>query len=356
MKLLLPFSWLYALVMLVRNKLFDWGVLNSEGVGVPVISIGNLTVGGTGKTPLVEYIVELLIGKGLRVGVVSRGYKRTSTGVVVVSDGKNVLSNADSGGDEPVQIATKFRDVIVVVGEKRVEASKKAVELGAHIIVVDDGFQHRYLKRDLDVVVIDSTSDIMRDAVLPAGRLREPISGLKRADVAAFSKFDEAVIHQFTLDEQLRPEFSGSFIKYRYRIKEVRRMNDDGVAAMDVVRTMNLLAFSGIGKHEAFLGDLAKNGFSPVTDLRFSDHHRYTEQDISIITSFGKGMKIDGCITTEKDVVRLRANDTFARMLFDQIPVFYLVIAVDVLQGAEVVLSRIEKLIGECKSNGYRHN
>lgn len=358
MKLLLPFSWLYAPVVVLRNTLFDWGVLKSESVGVPVISVGNLTVGGTGKTPLVEYIVRLLNKKKKRVAVVSRGYKRKSSGVVVVADGRRVFVDADEGGDEPVQIATKFPEAIVVVGEKRVDAARKAVELGADVIVLDDGFQHRYLKRDIDIVVIDSTDDITRDALLPAGRLREPISGLKRAHVIAFSSYNETILDQFTLDERLRSKFSGSFITYRYKINDVRRENDGGSTSLDVVRTMKLLAFSGIGKHDAFIGELRKNDFTPASDMRFSDHHPYSEGDVATIVSFAKTMSVDACITTEKDVVRLRSNSGLARKLFDEIPVFYITIEVHVLKGEDELLSRIENLLRGELHNGhwnYRH-
>ncbi len=356
MKLLLPFAWLYAIVVTLRNRLFDWGVLKSESVGVPVISVGNLTVGGTGKTPLVEYLVGVLVGKGRRVAVVSRGYKRKSSGVVVVSDGTTILANAESGGDEPVQIATKYRKAIVVVGESRVAAARQAVELGADIIVIDDGFQHRYLKRDLDIAVIDSTRDVTRDAVLPAGRLREPISGLKRADVVAFSKFDETIVGQFMLDERLRPVFSGSYVTYRYRVKEARRANDDCAVSLEVVRTMSLLAFSGIGNHEAFLYELTKNEFSTASNLRFPDHHCYTEDDVAMVSSLGKAMNVDACITTEKDVSRLRSNSGLAKTLYNAVPVFYLVIDVDILRGKDELLSRIENLQGGTSYYGHRNN
>jgi tetraacyldisaccharide 4'-kinase len=356
LKVLLPFAWLYTLIIILRNTLFDRGVLKSVSVSVPVISVGNLTVGGTGKTPLVEFILQLLIEKRWRVAVVSRGYKRKSAGVVVVSDGRRVLAGADEGGDEPVQIASKFRDAIVVVGEKRVDAAKKAVELGAEVIVLDDGFQHRYLRRDLDIVVIDSTNDVTRESMLPAGRLREPVSGLRRASVVAFSKFDETVAGAFTLDERLRAEFTGTFIKYRYRIKEVRRAKDDGAASLDIVRTMRLFAFSGIGNHEAFLHELEKNAFAPVSNMRFPDHHRYAEHDIAMLTVYGKAMSIDACITTEKDVARLRADERLAQQLFDEVTVFYVIIAVEILQGKDELLSRIENQTGEHHHHGHRNN
>ena len=345
MKLLLPFSWLYAAVMLARNTLFDWGVLKSERVKVPVISVGNMTVGGTGKTPLVEYLVKYLLQKEKQVAVVSRGYKRKSSGVVVVSDGKRMLENAERGGDEPVQIAEKFPGAIVVVGEKRVEAAKRSVELGADVIVLDDGFQHRYIQRDVDIVVLDATASLTSDSVLPVGRLREPLSGLRRASVVAFSKVADSAASTFKLDSEIRPYFSGPTIKYRYRIASVRRASDNGSASVDVVRTMRLLAFSGIGKHETFIGELASNSFNVMSDLRFSDHHLYEQTDTTAIAAVAKAMSADACITTEKDVVRLRSNMDITRQLFDEIPVFYLTIEVDILEGGDTFVAHIDNCI-----------
>lgn len=335
MKMLLPFAWLYSALILLRNKAFDWGVLKTSDVGVPVISVGNLTVGGTGKTPFVEYLVKQLLAEERRVAVVSRGYKRKSSGVVVVSDGEKILATAEQGGDEPVQIAGKFPEAIVVVGEKRVKAAQRAVELGAKVIVADDCFQHRYLHRDLNVVVVDSTSDITRDAVLPAGRLREPLRGLRRADVIALSKFDESISRD--LDLKLRPFFNGPFVKFRYKVVGVQRAVADVTVSSDVVRGMKLVAFSGIGNHDAFIQELHKNGLAPTSDMRFPDHHTYSESDMSSLAAFTRAMAADGCITTEKDIVRLRSNKESTQGFFTEIPVFYLRIEVEILEGKEIL-------------------
>ncbi|MBM2840054.1 MAG: tetraacyldisaccharide 4'-kinase, partial [Bacteroidetes bacterium] len=191
--LLIPFSWLYGFIIYCRNKAFDWKLLDSVEVGVPVISVGNLTMGGTGKTPLVEYIVKLCLAKGRKVAVVSRGYKRESGGVVVVSDGKSLLANAAQAGDEPVQIAKKFPGAIVIVGERRVDAARMAIdEFGVNAIVLDDGFQHRFLRRDLDILVLDARKDLSRIPMIPAGERREPLASIKRANVVAFSRTDAA--------------------------------------------------------------------------------------------------------------------------------------------------------------------
>ncbi|MBX2990477.1 MAG: tetraacyldisaccharide 4'-kinase [Bacteroidetes bacterium] len=341
MKFLLPFSWLYAFAVIVRNKLFDWGVLKPEDAGVPVISVGNLTVGGTGKTPLVEYIVTYLLREGRRVGVVSRGYKRKSTGVVVVSDGKKIVGTTEEGGDEPLQIAHKFPDAIVVVAESRVEAARQAVQCGADVVVMDDGFQHRYLKRDLDIVVVDATKDVLRDAVLPAGMLREPLSGLRRAHMVALSRFNENDPEHAGLEKKLSTYTTAPFTRFQYTLQEIRRVHDDGLASPDVVKRMSLIAFSGIGNHESFTTQLREAGFNPLNDMRFSDHHRYSEADMLTLASFAKAMNVDGCITTEKDAVRIRSDKTIAQKLIDEVPVFYTTIHVEIVGGQDTLHSSI---------------
>jgi len=185
---LLPLSWLYGLVVRLRNRLFDSRVLKSAAADVPVISVGNLTAGGTGKTPLVEYIAGHFLTQGRKVGIVSRGYGRASRGVVVVSDGSSLRADARAGGDEPVQMARKYPAAAVVVGEKRVEAARCAIELGAEVLLLDDAFQHRYLRRDVDILVLDSRKDIREEPLLPSGLRREPLSSLRRADLVVMSR------------------------------------------------------------------------------------------------------------------------------------------------------------------------
>ncbi len=343
MKLLLPLAWLYAAPIALRNKLFDWGVLKQRAVNVPVISVGNLTVGGTGKTPLVGYVVRSLLGLGRRVGVVSRGYKRRSKGVVAVSDGRTVFVDARDAGDEPMQIASAFPHAIVVVGERRFDAAQEAVRLGAEVIVADDGFQHRSLKRDLNIVVVDSTNDVTTEALLPAGRLREPLTGLARADLVAFSHADEGTPD--ILEAKLRPFFGGQYIRFCYRIRDVRRANDDAAVSLDAVRAMRLVGFSGIGNHEAFIHQLNKERFMIVSDLRFADHHRYGDVDLSLLEYAAEAANADAIITTEKDIVRLRAEKDIAQKLFDRHVVFYVGIDVEILGGKDILHARITQTL-----------
>lgn len=338
--LLLPLSWLYAVAMRLRNRLYDGGVLRAADIGVPVFSVGNLTVGGTGKTPLVEYIVRHLLERGRRVAVVSRGYKRKSRGVVVVSDGVGLRTDASVGGDEPVQIAAKFPSAIVVVGEKRAEAARRAVALGARTIVMDDGFQHRSLKRSLDIAVIDATHDVRREPVLPAGRLREPISGVRRASLIALSRAGDVAHPEF--ESEIRRYSTAPVVRFHHRLYEVRNITDGTMVAMESVRTKKFVAFSGIGNHAAFVGDLRRSGFQIVDEMRFADHHGYTETNAAALVARMKAGNANGCMTTEKDAVRLRSQPIVIERLAAG-EMYYVTIVVEFVEGEDLLRTLLDE-------------
>ncbi len=343
MKLLvLPFSWLYALIMICRNKAFDMGVLKVEDVGVPVISVGNMTMGGTGKTPLVEYIVRLCLARGRKVAVVSRGYRRESRGTVVVSDGKILLANALQGGDEPVQIAKKFPEAIVVVGGRRVEAARKAVtELKADVIVLDDGFQHRYIKRTLDIVVLDSRKDVSTIPMIPAGERREPLSGIERAHLVAFSKSQRTaggVGSRWMLNIS-----GGSRIHFGYSLDRILRAGSDKRFSPMEMKGTRLFLFSGIGDHAGFVDLMARSGLDVIGDMRFPDHHAYTKADLQRIFEGLRGA--DALLTTEKDFVRLTGTSELLEEIMQHCPLHYAGIAVDILQNKREIDSMIDRCL-----------
>jgi len=303
--LLFPLAWLYGFFVAARNLAFDGGLLPQRSVGVPVISVGNMTVGGTGKTPLVEFLVALLLKRGRRVAVVSRGYGRRSTGVVIVARGSGggVLVDAAAGGDEPVQIARKFPGATVVVGERRADAADVAVRCGADVIVLDDGFQHRSLRRNLDILVLDARKDIAREPMLPAGRRREWLAGLWRADLLAFSRADEGGAP--TWSEGLMKEFAGRTCSYRSRIT--------GFAAFDgsakALVSGKAFVFSGIGDHASFVQGVKEAGLHVAGDKRFRDHHNYSSGDVEEVVRRAEAAGAATLITTEKDAVRLLAKE-----------------------------------------------
>lgn len=178
--LLLPVGWLYGKIANIRNTLYDRGTFRSYDLGAKTISIGNITAGGTGKTPLVIHVSDILADAGEKVCILTRGYGRASSGRVLVSDGEQVLVDARTGGDEPVEIARRLIGKAIVVSDAdRISAATWAKEeFGITAFVLDDGFQHRHAKRDLDIVCIDATNPFGNGRILPAGRLREPLENL----------------------------------------------------------------------------------------------------------------------------------------------------------------------------------
>ncbi|MBI4536215.1 MAG: tetraacyldisaccharide 4'-kinase [Ignavibacteriae bacterium] len=331
-------SWLYSLVVAGRNKAFDLGVLRTTRVAVPVIAVGNLTVGGTRKTPLVEYLADYCLKKR-RVAIISRGYKRRSKGVVVVSDGKSVKVDAMQGGDEPVQMARKFPAACVVVGESRVEAAAVAIQdLDAELLLLDDGFQHRYLARDLDIVVLDVERDILPGLLLPAGRMREPWSALRRANVVVWSKMethDEAL----GLEERLSSWYSGPIVKTRYAVRSLRRAIDSMPVEADRLKDKKAIAFSGVGDHDGFVRTLKTYGFRIAGEMRFRDHHTYDSHDVESVAALLHRTGAEICLTTEKDAVRLAASPSIMNAIEE---LYFPQIVVEIIAGEEQLLAMVD--------------
>ena len=332
--MLLPFSWLYGLAAAARNSAFDIGLAPRRRASVPVIAVGNLTAGGTGKTPLVEHITGRLASRGLNVAVVSRGYGRRSRGVVVVSCRGKIRADASTGGDEPVQIARKFPSASVVVGERRIAAAAEAVRVcGAEVIVLDDAFQHRAIDRDLDILVIDSGRDFLKERLLPSGLRREWYTGLRRAGLIGFSHAAEGG----------DPPWAGALSRwsdarsfaYMTRIDKFCTMPGDDTVGGVALRGKRVLAFSGIGSHGGFVSSLRAEGLDVAAERRFRDHHIYTGKDLDAILSAGRGM--DACMTTEKDMVRIAADPGLMRRIDGRVPFMYAVAKIGILRGEEML-------------------
>jgi tetraacyldisaccharide 4'-kinase len=332
--MLLPLSWLYGLAAAARNRAFDLGLLPRCRASVPVIAVGNLTAGGTGKTPLVEYIAGRLAARGLNVAVVSRGYGRRSHGVVVVSCRGDIRADAFTGGDEPVQIARKFRSASVVVGERRAEAAARAVtECGAEVIVLDDAFQHRSIERDLDILVIDAGNEFFRERLLPAGMRREWFSGVRRAGLIGFSR---AVRND-------DPPWAGTLgrlsdarsFAYRTVIERFAMMPGDEPLERASLRGKRVLAFSGIGNHRAFVASLRAEGVEVTAEKRFRDHRVYSGRDLDAILE--NAAAVEACLTTEKDMVRLLADPGLMARIRGSVPFMYAVAGIELLRGEEIL-------------------
>ncbi len=274
-----PVSAIYGAVVGARNLLYDRGVLPARSLRGPVVSIGNLSVGGAGKTPFVILLGELLKARRVKFDVVSRGYSRETRGVLLVDPG----GSSREFGDEPLLIA-RHLEVPVVVGEDRHAAGIFAeTKFGPQLHLLDDGFQHRALARTFDIVLV--TADDPRDRLLPVGRLREPLTSVRRADAIVLTSGAEPAT--FPLDGKL--------------VWRVRR----GITPANV--PSRPVAFCGIARPQNFMLQLRKAGIEPAAEAVYRDHHAYTESDIRELLALRANSEAGGFVTTEKDAINLGA-------------------------------------------------
>jgi tetraacyldisaccharide 4'-kinase len=291
-------SFLYRLAILLRNRLFDLGLLRQEKLPCKVISVGNITVGGTGKTPMVIYLANLLKNKGFRPAVLSRGYKgKAKAPINIVSDGKRLFMKPEDCGDEPVLIAKSLNGVPVLTGPKRVLTGRVAMEqYGADVLILDDAFQHRQLARDADIVLLDTGKPLGNGFILPAGPLREPSSSLKRADFIVRTGADTVI----AAVSSSKPEF-----RARHQAAAIVNGATGRDYPLENMRGCRVCAFAGIGSPESFRKTLTEVGAVVVAFLPFPDHHSYSREDIREIQKRAVEEKADMIVTTEKDGVKL---------------------------------------------------
>jgi len=340
---LLPFSLLYWLVILLRNWFFDIGILKTTTAGIPVISVGNLSVGGVGKTPIVEMLIEKLSAR-LQLAVVSRGYGRKSTGLVVVSDGRGHLSPVRISGDEPAQLAGKYPRVIVLVDEHRVRGAQKAMELGAEVILLDDGFQHRYLHRNLNIALMTAEEVIQGDWLLPAGKRREPMNALKRSQLIVVSRCID--LENFYLAQVKLERWNKPIVGIQTTLKRIRNAVSDQEWELKDLAGKRVVAFSGIGNPKSFEDVLAQARMTIAHHCIFSDHHWYSDKDITALTSGRDKWKADLLITTEKDSARLQEH--FGGFLASE-KVLVAEIYQKILSGEEFLDDIIQKALASCE-------
>ncbi len=327
---LLPFSWLYGCAVVLRNLLFDRKIIPVERVGVPVISVGNITTGGTGKTPVAGLIMKMLHGQNIRAAIVSRGYKRETRGLVVVSDGSSLKTTVRDAGDEAFQLATRLPKAIVIVDEQRVRGARYAVEkLNAQAIVLDDGFQHRALHRDLDIVLVDSAHSPFTMAMLPAGSRRDALSSLKRADAVLLTKVSRGANIE-RLKEQIGLYSKAKIFSSSFTVRAFRRAKTGFSVDLNSVKGKHAVAFCGIGQPESFKNSVEDLGMRVSSMISFEDHHPYSDSDIRRIIAEQEKWKAEYIVTTEKDLARLSSLD-----FSEKYPLFYLEIEVSIHQEQE---------------------
>ncbi|SDG43707.1 lipid-A-disaccharide kinase [Prevotella communis] len=301
-----PLSWFYGLGVRFRNTLFETGFLKSRSFSIPVISVGNITVGGTGKTPHVEYLIRLLQDHS-RVAVLSRGYKRKSHGFQIA----NGSSTARTIGDEPFQMKQKFPKVIVAVDKNRVhgiEALNQKYQ-DIDVILLDDAFQHRYVKPGINILLVDYHRLIIYDTLLPAGRLREPLTGKNRADMVIITKCPKDLkpmeYRVITKAMDLYPYQQIFFTTLEYGDLKPIFKKEGTLANLEQLKNHHVLLLTGIASPRQMKEDISPM-VSKLSMLSFPDHHAFNQKDIEQISSeFAKLPSPKCIITTEKDAARI---------------------------------------------------
>ncbi len=343
--LLLPLSLLYWWVTAIRNWLFERGVLRTTNIGVPVISVGNISSGGTGKTPFVEVVVRKLQSKGRKPAILSRGYGRKSRGYVLVSDGHTELVTSVEAGDEPAELAGRLNNVAVVVDEDRVGGARRVVrEQNVDCIVLDDGFQHRYIGRDIDIVLLTADEILEARHLLPAGDRRETMGSLRRADLIVVSKCSGAGQYHEAANRLARWK-SARRAGFRMRSKGLQKVADRSYIHRNTAENAPVLLFSGIGSPKAFAASVLEFGCRIVGRIDFPDHHWYSGDDLTRIHREFKNREARFAVTTRKDLVRLQALGQEYRGFLKDIPLCVLESEPDFIAGEDALDELIEEAV-----------
>jgi tetraacyldisaccharide 4'-kinase len=304
---LAPLGLLYGTAMRARAALYQRGIFRTYQLSAPVISIGNLTTGGTGKTPLVESIALRLAQQGRRVCILTRGYGRANSSErVVVSDGNQILDDASQTGDEPLMLAERLKGKAAVICDvDRVSAAQWAEEnLSSDVFILDDGFQNLRIARDVNIVAIDATNPFGNRRMLPAGILREPIKALRRADCIVLTRTDQAT--QSDVLEQVKAVSDASILPSRMVTSSVRSFKSAANLQLKELARQPVAAFCAVGNPEAFFNHLREH-FELTDTIAFRDHHQYSQSDIDRATKEAVATGAHALVTTAKDEVKLRA-------------------------------------------------
>lgn len=316
--LLAPLATCFRLVVTARSNAYRQGWLRNRRLDCPVISVGNLSAGGTGKTPLVALVARLLLDGGWRPAILTRGYGRArGRPLVALTPSAASPPEPREVGDEPALLSTLLPEVPIVVCANRYRGGRFAEDnLNANVHVLDDGFQHLELQRDVDIVALDVTQPLSDRALIPAGRLREPVAALKRAHLIVFTRMDlgdSASLEE--LASHVNPE--ASLFRSRSRLRGLRALQGGELAPPATLAGKRAFAFCGLGNPQAFLCDLNRWGISLSGDRIFRDHHVYSVRDLNSVLQEAKKTEASALVTTEKDFMNLPSGwaprlDTFA--------------------------------------------
>lgn len=356
-KLVAKFLWalsrLYAGIVQARNALYRVGILRRKTLGCMIVSVGNLTVGGTGKTPVVEMFARALREGGRKVAVLSRGYKRKKRFALralwdrgfqyqpgIVSDGKKVWMGSAEAGDEPFMLAQNLSGVAVLVDKNRVKSGSYAIEkMGMDTLILDDGFQYLPLGRRVDVVLVDATNPFGNGHLLPRGVLREPLKNIARADFVFVTKADgmatQAIVQKI---HALNPK--APVVECQHDPKHLVELATGSIKPLEFLKGKKVAVLTAIASPEGFEKALQALGAELAITIRFPDHHRFTERDIKEVIKEMARKKVEAIITTEKDAVR------FPSMEKKNVPVYFLRVEIKISAGAVDFNDCVARLCG----------
>jgi tetraacyldisaccharide 4'-kinase len=345
----------YTGIIKLRRFLYDMRLLRDSTLGIQVIAIGNVTVGGTGKTPVVEKFARELKNQGRTVAILSRGYRSKppplpkrmwntilfrgdSTPPRVVSDGKSLLLDSETAGDEPYMLASNLKDVVVLVDKNRVKSGRYAIEhFGCDTLLLDDGFQYWKLAgRRHDVVLIDCQQPFGNEHLLPRGTLREPVSHLSRATTIFITKSDGNTAE---LRKRItRYNSTAGIIECVHHPLYFEDVFTGERHGLEYLKNKRIASLSGIAQPESFEQSLVKGGGELVYSKRFADHHRFTQQEILNAINRSKKRQADAIITTQKDAVR------FPKIDRRDLPILFMRVEIKILNGAEDFQDCVRKI------------
>jgi tetraacyldisaccharide 4'-kinase len=344
--LLFVLSKVFAVVIKLRRMLYDFRIIRDYTLGIQVITVGNIVAGGTGKTPVVEKFARELQDAGRKVAILSRGYRskppplhnrlidrllfRTeSVPPRIVSDGKSLLLDSETAGDEPYMLASNLKDVVVLVDKDRVKSGRYAIEkFGCDILLLDDGYQYwRLAGRRRDIVLIDCQSPFGNDHMLPRGTLREPHKHLSRADTIFITKSDGNTAALRERISALNPK--AGIIECVHHPMYLEDLFTGERKELDFIRGRRVASLTAIAQPESFEKSLVKLGAELAYSKRFADHHRFSQQEVLNVINRGKKRQAEIILTTQKDAVR------FPKIDRRDLPIYFMRVEIRILSGAE---------------------
>lgn len=354
---LLGLSRVYLAIVQARLVLYRKRFFRSHSHGVPVVSVGNLTVGGTGKTPVVEMLARALQQGGRRVAILSRGYKSVPKPLLlrlvarivrrkalftprVVSDGVSLLLDSRTAGDEPFMLANNLRGVVVLVDRDRVKSGIHAIEqFGSDVLILDDGFQYVKMRHSLEIALIDRQAPFGNEYMLPRGTLREPPGNLRRATHIFITKCDgsdnSALIRRIR-----RHNRTAGIIECTHRPKHLKDLVSGEVRSLEALKGLKIGALSGIAVPESFEQALVDLGADLQLTQSYADHHRYSLKEIERFVRRCARRNLDAVVTTEKDAVRI------PRIPDPEVPILYMRVEIEIFSGHEIWNGLVERLTG----------